>query len=47
MLTQDKITEIFCITDDFCRKFNEKPKNLKKLSEDSKNTTTVPCITSS
>jgi hypothetical protein len=27
MLTNDKITEIFCMTDEFCRKFNEEVKN--------------------
>ena len=34
MLTKDKITEIFCITGGFCRKFDEEVKNLKKLSKD-------------
>ena len=34
MLTKDKITEIFCITDEFCKKFDEEVKNLKKLPED-------------
>ena len=26
MLTKDKITEIFCISDDFCKEFNEEIK---------------------
>jgi hypothetical protein len=29
MLTRDKITEIFCITDEFCKKFDEEVKNSK------------------
>ena len=34
MLTGDKITEIFCITDEFCKKSDEEVKNLKKLPHD-------------
>jgi len=29
MLTQDKITEIFCITDDFCKAFAQEIKKLR------------------
>lgn len=31
LLTKDKITEIFCITDDFCKKYSEEIKSHKKL----------------
>jgi hypothetical protein len=34
MLTNDKINEIFCMTDGFCRKFNEEVKKLQKLPGD-------------
>jgi len=36
MLTNDKITEIFCIADDFCKEFAQEFKKLKKLPEDGK-----------
>ena len=36
MLTNDKITEIFCIADDFCKEFAQEFKNLKKLPDDGK-----------
>jgi hypothetical protein len=34
MLTNDKITEIFCMTDEFCKKFNKEVKKLQKLPGD-------------
>ena len=34
MLNGDKITGFFCITDEFCRNFDEEVKNLKKLPQD-------------
>jgi hypothetical protein len=43
MLTQDKITEIFCITDEFCKKFDEEVKNLNKLPGDGKRRRNRPC----
>jgi hypothetical protein len=36
MLTQDKITEIYCIADDFCKEFSREFKKLKMLPEDGK-----------
>ena len=36
MLTTDKITEIYCIADDFHKEFSREIKSLKKLSEDGK-----------
>ena len=33
MLTLDKITEIYCIADDFCKEFANEIKKLKKLPE--------------
>jgi hypothetical protein len=36
MLTNDKVTEIFCIADDFCKEFGQEFKNIKKLPEDGK-----------
>jgi hypothetical protein len=36
MLTKDKITEIFCIADDFCKEFNHEVKNHQMLSNDGK-----------
>ena len=33
MLTQDKITEIYCIADDFCKEFTREFKKLKTLSD--------------
>ena len=36
MLTDDKIIEIYCIADDFCKEFAQEIKNLKKLPEDGK-----------
>ena len=39
MLTKDKITEIFCIADDFCREFEEKIKEFSlESSTDGKKT---------
>jgi len=32
MLTNDKINEIFCIADDFCKEFAQEIKKLKMLS---------------
>ena len=29
MFTPDKITEIFCIADDFCKEFDQEIKNIK------------------
>ena len=38
MLTQDKVTEIFCIIDDFCKEFLKETKKYKTLpSKDGKN----------
>jgi hypothetical protein len=34
MLTRDKITEIFCIADDFCKEFAQEFKKLKMLPDD-------------
>jgi hypothetical protein len=36
MLTQDKITEIYCIADDFCKEFAQEFEKLQKLPEDGK-----------
>ena len=36
MLTSDKITEIYCIADDFCKEFAQEIKKLKKLPENGK-----------
>jgi hypothetical protein len=36
MLTQDKITEIYCIADDFCKEFAQEIKKLKMLPNDGK-----------
>ena len=36
MLTNDKITEIFCIADDFCKEFAQEFKKFKMLPEDGK-----------
>jgi hypothetical protein len=36
MLTQDKITEIYCIADDFCKEFAQEFKKLQMLPEDGK-----------
>ena len=43
MLTKNKITEIFCITDDFCKKFDEEVKNLKKLPDNGRPRRNRPC----
>jgi hypothetical protein len=34
MLTPDKITEIYCIADDFCKEFSKEFKKLQLLPED-------------
>ena len=36
MLTHDKITEIYCIADDFCKEFAQEIKKHKKLAENGK-----------
>ena len=36
MLTQDKISKIYCIADDFCKEFAQEIKKLKILPEDGK-----------
>jgi len=36
MLTDDKIIEIYCIADDFCKELSQEIKKLKKLPEDDK-----------
>ena len=36
MLTPDKITEIFCIADDFCKEFAQEAKKHQRLSNDGK-----------
>jgi hypothetical protein len=44
MLTRYKITEIYCITNNFCKKFSQEFKKFKMLPEDGKkhrNRTTV------
>ncbi len=38
MLTQDKITEIYCITDEFCKNFDREVKNIKKMPQAGKRT---------
>jgi hypothetical protein len=43
MLTIDKITEIFCITDEFCKKFDETVKNFQTLPESGKRRRNRPC----
>jgi hypothetical protein len=43
MLTGDKVTEIFCITDEFCKKSGEEAKNLKKLPENGIRHRNRPC----
>jgi hypothetical protein len=35
-LTTDKITEIYCITDDFCKEFSKEIKKHQILSDDGK-----------
>jgi hypothetical protein len=30
LLTRDKVTEIFCIVDDFCKEFSKEMKNVRK-----------------
>ena len=36
MLTYDKIIEIYCITDDFCKEFAQEIKKLQMLPEHGK-----------
>ena len=36
MITKDKITEIFCATDEFSKKFDEEIENMPLLSPDGK-----------
>ena len=44
MLTQDKIIEIYCIADDFCKNFSEELKNIRTLpSSDGKKHRNRPC----
>jgi len=44
MLTKDKITEIFCIADDFCKHFAvEMAKQLKLPAADGKHHRNRPC----
>jgi hypothetical protein len=43
MLASGKITEIFCIADEFCRKFNEEVKKLQKLPENGMRHRNRPC----
>jgi hypothetical protein len=38
MLTEDKITEIYCIADDFCKEFSQEFKNRRMA----KSTATAP-----
>jgi len=40
MLTQDKITEIYCIADEFCKNFDQE---VKKISEEGKHTRNRSC----
>jgi len=43
MLTQDKITEIYCIADEFCKNFDQEVKKMKKISEEGKRTRNRSC----
>ena len=43
MLTQDKITEIYCIADDFCEEFKQEFKKLKMLPENGKKHSNRTC----
>ncbi|MDR1454393.1 MAG: hypothetical protein LBJ01_01965 [Tannerella sp.] len=41
-LTTDKITEIYCIADDFCKEFSEEIKKHQILPDDGKRAIPVP-----
>jgi hypothetical protein len=43
ILTTDKITEIFCIVDDFCKNFQSEMEKLQKLSEHDRRHRNRPC----
>jgi hypothetical protein len=43
MLTPDKVTEIYCIVDEFCKKFEQKFKNIDKLPQTGKQTRNRAC----
>jgi hypothetical protein len=43
MLTQDKIIEIYCIADEFCKKFEQELKNIEKLPACGKRTRNRAC----
>ena len=43
MLTQDKITEIYCIADEFCKNFDQEVKNIKKIEEEGGRTHNRSC----
>jgi hypothetical protein len=36
LLTTDKITEIFCVTDDFCKEFSKETAKISRLPKDGK-----------
>jgi len=42
MLTHDKITEIYCIADDFCKEFAQEIKKHQILPKDVKSTVIAP-----
>ena len=45
MLTQDKVTEIFCIIDDFCKEFLKETKKYKTLpSKDGKKNIVIALV---
>jgi len=43
MLTLDKITEIYCIADDFCKEYSKEVSKLQKLSDGDKKRRNRPC----
>ena len=43
MLTPDKVTEIYCLVDEFCQKFEQEFKNIAKLPQDGKQTRNRSC----
>jgi hypothetical protein len=43
ILTTDKITEIFCITDDFCKEFSKEMEKAPLLPEPGKRHRNRPC----
>ncbi|MDR2086619.1 MAG: hypothetical protein LBP72_05530 [Dysgonamonadaceae bacterium] len=43
LLTTNKITEIFCIVDDFCKEFSKELAKMPQLPEDGKKHRNRPC----